>query len=151
MITRNDLIVLLGVLEKTYPEAKKFSERCLKNNSVDMEALRFINQVRPMDITLFYEKIRKSYNEKHSKLYLNIMKEITETVEVIKTLSALLTQICIFSETIENKLVFLRHARADEIAKVIAEYVKTGDAVSAIRLLKLIKADIKVLEMTYRA
>ena len=58
----------------------------------------------------------------------------------------MLTQILIFSKSVEDRPMFLRHARADEISYVLTKYFKDYDITSALKLLKLIKADIKVLE-----
>ena len=72
-----------------------------------------------MDLTAFYEHIRKSYNQKHSTLYKNIViEELKNPNDSLTTLSALLTQILLFSKKVENKQMFLRHARCNEITAV---------------------------------
>ena len=76
------------------------------------------------------------------------MKEIEQPFEVLTTLSSLLTQILLYSKKLEdNRTLFLKHSRAEEISKVLTYYFRTYDITKAIELLKLIKADIKVLSM----
>ena len=94
----------------------------------------------------FYEKIRKSYNAKKSPLYINIVKEVDNPREVLTTLSAMLNQILLFSNTVEDKQMFLRHSRAQEITKILSNYFQTYDLTNCIRLMRIIKADLKALE-----
>ena len=74
------------------------------------------------------------------------MKEITKVEEVLVTLSALETQILLFAKDVEDKEMFLRHSRALEISKVLGNYFNTFDATPCIKLLQLVKADIKCLQ-----
>ena len=46
--------------------------------------------------------------------------------------------------------MFLKHVRLNEIYQVLLNYTKTYDLTLAIKLLKLIKLDIKALESIYR-
>ena len=112
----------------------------------DLDVIRFINNNRQLDLTAFYKKIRKSYNNKRSKLYINIVKEIEEPTEAIITLSALLTQILLFAKDVDNRQMFLKHARSNEITAVLQNYFKTYDITNALKLLRLIKQDLKILE-----
>ena len=43
--------------------------------------------------------------------------------------------------------MFLRHARAEEISKVLTIYFKNYDLTNCVKLLHLIKADIVTFEM----
>ncbi len=147
MITNVDCILLLSELEEQgNKEATKLIERVASSSSVDLEVLRFINKNRPLDVLDFYEHIRKNYNQKKSKLYINIVKEIDKPDEVLTTLSSLLTQILLYNKNVDNKVLFLKHSRAEEISKVLVYYFKTYDITKAISLIKLIKADLKALE-----
>ena len=111
-----------------------------------MSVIKFINDNRLLDLMNFYEKIRKSYNQKKSNLYINIVKEIEDPSEVLTTLSAMLTQVLRYSEEVEDKQMFLRHARASDISKVLSLYFNNWDLTNCLKLLKVIKADIKALE-----
>ena len=146
MITKTDILLLLTDLQdKSNLDVSKQISKTL-STGVDPEIIGFINKNRQMDLYRFYEKIRKSYNDKHSPIYINIVKEITNIEDVLITLSALETQILIFAKNVENKEMFLRHSRALEISKVLAIYFNTLDATPCIKLLRLIKADIKCLQ-----
>ena len=120
-----------------------------KSETIPLSILKKINDSRPLDLLNFYEKIRNSYNKKRSKMYINIMRSdenaLTDPKITLTTLSALLNQILQFD--CEDKPMFLKHARADEITKVLGIYFNTYNLEPAYKLLSLIKADIKVLEM----
>lgn len=145
MISKNDLILLLTDLQEKGIDVSKELSTTIKNG-VQISTIGFINAHRQLDLYKFYEKIRKSYNEKHSNLYINIMREIDNTNKILTTLSALETQILIFSKSAENREMFLRHSRALEISRVLSNYFQTYDLKPCIKLLQLIKADIKCLQ-----
>lgn len=144
MITNTDCILLLT--EIATPEAIKLINEVVKDTKPSIDALKYIQQNRSIEVINFYEYLRKAYNQKHSTIYINIVKEIEEPQEVLTTLSALLTQILLFGRKIDNKVLFYKHARAEEIGKVLTHYFKTYDITKAIELLKLIKADLVALE-----
>ena len=123
------MYLLLAELQDRGIDTKQQTIDLAKSQSIPMDILKFINDNRQLDLTCFYEKIRKSYNHKKSNLYINIVKDIDDPNEVLTTLSALLTQILIFSKNVENKQMFLSHARADDISKVLYSYFKTYNLV----------------------
>ena len=141
MITKQDCLILLSEIGAT----DKIKE-LLSQPTPSIEIIKFINDNRQLDLTRFYEKLRKSYNQKHSKLYINIVKETEDVNDVLTTLSALLTQILLFSKNTDDKIMFLRHARADEISLVLNSYFKTYDITNCLKLMRIIKADLKVCE-----
>ena len=146
MISKSDCILLLGELKKNGVDVEKELLEVVKDTSPSLNIIKFINNQRELDLTRFYNKIRKSYNNKRSNLYINIVKEIEEPQEVLTTLSAMLTQILLFSKTAQDKQMFLRHSRAEEISYVLTNYFKTYDITNCLKLLRLIKADLKALE-----
>lgn len=146
-IQKNDLILLLTDLgEKQNIDVSKQIRQILKSNTIDLDVLKFINDNRQLDLAAFYENLRKNYNHKKSVLYINIVKEISEPNDVLVTLSAMLTQILLFSRKTSDRPLFLKHARAEEISKVLTNYFITWDLRPCIKLLQLIKADLKCLE-----
>ena len=118
----------------------------MSSSQLPMSVIKFINDNRQLELADFYNQIRKSYNNHQSKLYINIVKEIEDPTETLTTLSAMLTQILRYSKKVDNKTMFLRHARATDITKVLTNYFTTYDITLAQKLLRLIKADIKALE-----
>ena len=151
MITKTDCILLLTDLQNKGIDVKDYLEEAINNPTISLNVLKFINDNRQMDLTLFYRHIRKSYNQKHSSLYKNIViEELKDPNESLTTLSALLTQILLFSKKVDNKQMFLRHARCNEITQVLNNYFKTYDLTTCIKLLRIIKADLKALEMITR-
>lgn len=151
MISRNDCFLLLADLEKNGVDTKQQISELVNSQSVPVSVVQYINENRQLDLTQFYEKIRKSYNNKKSNLYINIVKEVEDPNEVLTTLSALLTQILLFSRNTDNKQMFLRHARANDISTVLNMYFTKYDLTYCIKLLKLIKSDIKCLESFKKA
>lgn len=146
MITKLDCLLLLSELSKSGINTDVQTKELIRQGEPTLEIIKFINDNRQLDLTKFYEKIRKSYNNKRSNLYINIVKEVEDPSEILTTLSAMLTQILLFSRKLENKQMFLRHARAEEIGIVLTNYFKTYDITNCQKLLGLIKADIKALE-----
>lgn len=148
MITKNDCYLLLAEYENQGIDTKEILKLLVNTNSTvpSLDVLKFINENRQLDVSAFYEKLRKSYNNKKSSLYINIVKEIEDPTEVLTTLSALLTQILLFSKKVNNKQMFLKHVRANEISKVLNIYFTNYDIKNCIILLRLIKADLKALE-----
>lgn len=146
MITKNDCYLLLSELNERGVDTSSPIKDLMSSTSPSLEVIKFINDNRQLELTKFYEKLRKSYNNKKSKLYINIMKEIEQPQDVLITLSSLLTQILLFSKDVEDKQMFLRHSRSDEITKVLSGYFKDFDLTRCVKLIKLIKIDIKALE-----
>jgi len=147
MITKNDCLLLLSELKGQGVNTDEQFAKLLKQSEPTIETIAFINENRQLDLTAFYKKLKKSYNKKNSKLYINIVKDIDDPVDVLTTLSALETQVLLFAKGLENKQMFLRHARAEEISLVLHNYFKTYDITNCIKLLRLIKSDIKALEI----
>ena len=90
--------------------------------------------------------LRKNHNKKKSPLYTNIVREITDPTEAVITLSCLLTQILLYGKKLEKAELFFKEARSEEISRVLNEYFKTGLYEDCLNLLKVIRADLLVLE-----
>ena len=148
MIERRDIISLLTDLQKTGVDVRKQLNEAMRAKDVDIGLLKFINDNKPLDVTNFYKKVRDSYNHKHSKLYINIMKQSVDNI--ITTLSALLNQIVLYSEKVEDKGMFLKHTRAKEITDALSRYFTNYDMTECCELLYLVKADLKAIETLYR-
>lgn len=146
MITRNDCLLLLADLEDRGVDTREVLRETLKSQEPSIDVIKFINDNRQLDLVKFYEKIRKSYNNKRSSLYINIVKEVENPTDVLTTLSAMLTQILLFSKDVEDREMFLRHARAFDITRILANYFQTYDLTNCLKLMHIIKADIKALE-----
>lgn len=146
MITKNDCLILLADLEKDGINTDDMLAKLTTSVSLPIEVIKFINDNRQLDLSAFYERLRKNYNNKKSNLYKNIVKEIEEPNEVLTTLSSMLTQVILYSRQLENRQMFLKHARCNEITTVLNNYFKTYDLTNCLRLLRIIKADLKALE-----
>lgn len=146
MITKNDCLLLLADLQSKGIDTQEEFNTLLKSNTIPLDIIKFINDNRQLDLFTFYQTIRKSYNKKKSNLYINIVKEIDDPNEVLTTLSAMLAWVVRYSKTVSDKQMFLKHARASDICKVLNIYFNTGDITNCIKLIRLIKADIKALE-----
>lgn len=149
-ISKNDCLLLLSELQDAGIDCKQQVMQVVKADSPSLDVLKFINDHRQLDLAAFYEKIRKSYNEKRSTLYINIMKEVEDPQKVLTTLNAYTLQAFLFSKDVKDKQMFYKFARVDDVYKCINNYLRTYDFIPCIKVLQLIKADIKVLEMCYR-
>lgn len=145
MITKTDCLLILTEMKNNGIDTDIYTKKLLAEG-LTLDVVKFINNNRGLDLCNFYEKIRKSYNNKKSTLYINIVKEVDDPTKVVSTLSALLTQVILFSDTVEDKQMFLNHARANDISKVLSLYFTNYDLSNCIKLLRLIKTDIKAFE-----
>lgn len=146
MIAKNDLILLLTELQDSGINIGNNIIKVIKSPTIPLDVLKFINDNRQLDLTLFYEKLRKSYNNKKSKLYISIVKEIENPEETITTLSSYLLQAILYSQKVKDSQMFLRHARVKEINLALAKYFTDFDLTLCNQLLKLIKADLIACE-----
>lgn len=148
MLQTNDLILLLTSMASQGVVGAQEQIRKAIGKPISMEALRFINSHRQLDVARFYERIRKNHNEKKSSLYKNIVRDDQEPEDAITTLHAFALQANLFSKHVDdnNKTMFYKHARAEEVAKVLEGFYKDFDYTSAMKLLRLIKADLLVFE-----
>lgn len=149
-LKKTDLLLLLTELQDSGIDVSVQIRSLMKSPTIPLDVIKFINDNRELEITKFYEHIRKTYNEKKSKLYINIMREVEEPQEALTTLSAMLNQIMLWNKNVENKQLFLDNSRAKEITLVLNNYLKTYDITQALTLIRLIKSDIKCLESATR-
>lgn len=147
MISKNDLVLILTeISEKTGVDTTDKITKVLTSRNIPLDIVQYVNKERELDVSKFYAYIRKSYNQKKSKLYINIMKEIDDVNDVLTTLSSLNLQLLLFSKQLDDKQLFFKHSRAEEITKVLNLYFQTYDLTNCLRLLHLIKADIIAFE-----
>ena len=147
MITKNDCLTILVALEDKGININKPMKALVTSKEIPMEVLKFILDNRGSEVANFYEMLRKKHNQKKSPLYHNIVKDIEDTDEVITTLACLLVQITLYSNRLNsNKEIFQREVRAEELTRVLNNYYNTRDFSQCLALLKLIKADMLVLE-----
>ena len=147
MIKKNDCLTILVSLEDRGIEIDQHMKKLLVSKEIPMEVLKFILDNRGIEVANFYEMLRKKHNQKKSPLYHNIVKDITDPEEIITTLACLLVQITLYSNKLtSNKEIFQREVRAEEVTRVLNDYYSTGTLDSCISLIKLIKADLLVLE-----
>lgn len=147
MLTQNDLVLLLTEMEDKGVDTSSYLTRVFTSKKIDLNILKFINDNRQLDVAQFYELIRKNYNKNKSPLYKNIVKESSKKpTEILTTLSALNLQILLFADKLEKPEMFLKHARGEEITRVLNNYYKTYDLIPCNKLLQLIKADLKAFE-----
>ena len=146
MITKTDCLTLLFELKDKGVDVTNDIKYLLVHNEPTLEIIKKINDNMELNIRAFYEKLRKSYNNNKSKLYINIVKENSlEPKEILCTLASLQLQILLFNKTL-NDPSFLRSARFNEICDCLKHYYTTSDIIPSQKLLELFKADLKFLE-----
>lgn len=147
MITKNDCMSILVQMEDSGINIDSYMRKLAISPEIPVEVLKFISQNRGMEVQAFYEMLRKRHNQKKSKLYINLVKEIDDPAEVITTLTGLLMQINLYGRKLgEEATAFYRAVRAEEISRIINDFYVNNQYENAVTLIKLIKADILVLE-----
>ncbi len=147
MITKNDCLSILTKLDESgVGGVNSYMRKLLVSREIPLDVLRFISDNRGLEVSHFYEMLRKSHNQKKSPLYTNILKEIDDPQEAVTTLSCLLTQILLYGKKLENRDQFFREVRAEELTRVLNNYFKTGLYEECLNIIKVIKADLLVLE-----
>lgn len=146
MITRLDCLTLLFELRDRGVDVDKDIKYLLVHTEPTLDIIKTINNNMELNIRAFYEKLRKSYNNNKSKLYINIVKENSlEPKEILCTLASLQLQILLFNKTLDDPS-FLRTARFNEICDCLKLYYTSGDIIPSQKLLELFKIDLKFLE-----
>lgn len=147
MITKNDCLTLLVSLEGQGINIDTQMKKLITAKEIPADILKFILDNRGIEVASFYEMLRKKHNQKKSSLYHNIVKEIEDPEEVITTLACLLVQVTLYSKKLAtNKEIFQREVRAEEISRVLNDYYATGMLSNCLALMKLLRADLIVLE-----
>ena len=146
MISKSDCMLLLTDLQDSGVDVKEPLSKLVKSRDLPINVVKFINDHRQLDLTNFYTKLRKSYNHKKSQLYGNIVREISDPKEVLTTLASLNLQILLFAKNLRDSQMFLKHARAKEINLVLTKYLTDYDLTNCLKLLRVIKIDLKTLE-----
>ena len=146
MLTKTDLILILTDMQDNGAEVTDQIKKVATSPRIPLDVVKYINDHRQMDVAKFYEQIRKNYNNKRSDLYKNIVKENIEPKEAIVTLSAFALQVVLYSKHTDNEQLFFKHSRIEEVTRVLNNYYSTFDITSAMKLLKLIKVDLKAFE-----
>ena len=147
MLTKNDLLLLLNEMQASGKETSKLATRLALSEGVPRDILKYINDNRPLEVAQFYEMLRKNSPPKKSNLYKNLVREeLSEPIEALITLSALNLQILLYAKKLDDNKMFLKHSRADEITKVLNNYYNTYDLIPCLKMLKLIKSDLKCFE-----
>ena len=147
MITKSDVTLLLNDLQDNGIDINGYVRELYSTSSIPANILKFLNDNRSFDIANFYEKLRRNYNKKRSDLYINIVKEDTDDIEeVLTTLASYNLQVLLYARQVKDKEMFYRNSRVEEVTRVLNNYYKTFDLEKCVKLLSLIKADIKAFE-----
>lgn len=147
MLKKNDLIQLLTQLQAEGEDVSSQLRAVVTSADIPVDVIKFINDKRQLDVTGFYEQLRKSYNNKRSSLYINLVREdLQDPNEVLITLSSLNLQILLYAKHLDNPQMFLSHSRAEEITRVLNNYYRTYDLIPVMTLRNLVRSDLKVFE-----
>ena len=147
MLNKNDCLTLLVSLEDNGVNIDQQMRKLLTAREIPIDVLKFILNNRGIEVANFYEMLRKKHNQKKSPLYRNIVKEVSDPEEIVTTLACLLVQITLYSRKLTtSKDIFQREVRAEEISRVLNDYYASGTLDSCLALIKLLRADLLVLE-----
>ena len=147
MITKQDCLSLLVKIEdEKQIKTDKYIQQILTSRELPLDVLKFIWAQRGLAAIDFYEMLRKRSNEHKSVLYKNIISEIGPKTDIIVVLSSLLTQIALYGSKLDNKDLFYKEIRAEEISRALNLYYRESDLALCQTVLKMIRSDLLVLE-----
>lgn len=146
MISKLDILSLLNELKERGEDVISYEREVVSSSSIPLNIIKFLNDKRSFEVSKFFEKLRQSYNHKKSDLYLNIVKEVSDVEDVLTTLASYNLQVLLFAKKVEDKEMFYRNARVEEVTRALNNYYKTFELDSCLQILSLIKADIKLFE-----
>ena len=64
MISKHDCYLLLADLQNIGIDTNKILAKLINQNEITLDIIKFINDNRQLDLTDFYETLRKNYNKK---------------------------------------------------------------------------------------
>lgn len=146
MISKNDIVLMLINIQDSGIDVGTRINDVLTSSSVSTDVLKFINSSRPLDIIAFYERLRYNYNNHRSPLYKNIVKDTEDVNEVLSTLSAYALQVQLYSKHVEEVEEFFKHSKVKDVCRVLSNYYTNYNIEDAIKMLKVIKTDLKLFE-----
>ena len=146
MLNKSDCMSILIKLEDKGVDINAQMKKLILAKDTPIDVLKFIAEKQGLEAVNFYEMLRKSYNNKKSKLYKNILDDI-KLEDVCVILSSLLLQIALYSSKLtDTKNSFLQEIRANEISDALADFYKSDNVEKCLAVLNAIKTDLLVLE-----
>ena len=146
MLNKSDCMSILIKLEDKGVDINAQMKKLILAKDIPIDVLKFIAEKQGLEAVNFYEMLRKSYNNKKSKLYKNILDDI-KLEDVCVILSSLLLQIALYSSKLtDTKNSFLQEIRANEISEALADFYKSDNIEKCLAVLNAIKTDLLVLE-----
>ena len=146
MLNKSDCMSILIKLEDRGVDINAQMKKLILAKDIPIDVLKFIAEKQGLEAVNFYEMLRKSYNNKKSKLYKNILDDINID-DVCVILSSLLLQIALYSSKLtDTKDSFLQEIRANEISEALADFYKSDNVEKCLAVLNAIKTDLLVLE-----
>ena len=146
MLNKSDCMSILIKLEDKGVDINAQMKKLILAKDIPIDVLKFIAEKQGLEAVNFYEMLRKSYNNKKSKLYKNILDDI-KLEDVCIILSSLLLQIALYSSKLtDTKDSFLQEIRANEISEALADFYKSDNVEKCLAVLNAIKTDLLVLE-----
>ena len=146
MLNKSDCMSILIKLEDRGIDINAQMKKLILAKDIPIDVLKFIAEKQGLEAVNFYEMLRKSYNNKKSKLYKNILDDI-KLEDVCVILSSLLLQIALYSSKLtDTKNSFLQEIRANEISEALADFYKSDNVEKCLAVLTAIKTDLLVLE-----
>ena len=146
MLNKSDCMSILIKLEDKGVDINAQMKQLILAKDIPIDVLKFIAEKQGLEAVNFYEMLRKSYNNKKSKLWKNILDDINID-DVCVILSSLLLQIALYSSKLtDTKDSFLQEIRANEISEALADFYKSDNVEKCLAVLNAIKTDLLVLE-----
>ena len=88
-IAKQDCMSLLFEMRSKGIECDNYIAKIIKEGTPSLDIIKFIYNNVGFEAANFYEKLRKSYNEGRSKLYINIVRDDLEGKDILTCLGSL--------------------------------------------------------------
>lgn len=128
-----DVVPMLKELASLEEPSKAVLEFIMKHDKIDQEE--------------FYQALRGKNNSKRSRLYSQLLKEDISDYELSKSVSSLITQVIIFSESMSNqdRVKFYSHMKLKECIDALNDYLMSMNPMKLREMKTSIVKDIKLL------
>lgn len=147
MITKQEAYQKLFVIKNRGVDVIPTLKELTMLDEPNRKVIEFIMKYDKIDQEEFYQNLRGKNNSKQSRLYSQLLKESTSDYELSKSISSLITQVLIFSESMSDsdKFKFYSHMRLSECIDALNDYVVSMNPIKLREMKSDIVKDIKLL------
>ena len=147
MITKQEAYQKLFIIKNRGVDVIPVLKELTMLDEPNRKILEFIMTYEKIDQEEFYQNLRGKNNSKQSRLYSQLLREDVSDYELSKSISSLITQSIIFSESMsdQDKFKFYSHMRVKECIDALNDYLMSMNPIKLREIKASIVKDIKLL------